>query len=158
MTGREHARLLGLFFWILTALQLGLVVLLGVFYLFVFGTVFSTVPRRPGEPGPEMILPIIIVVMAVIFLMTVAFSIPKLVAAYGLRNEKPWARVWAIVACCMSVMSVPFGTAVGVYGLVFLFGDQGKRYFEDPGFGKSLPEGYPEPAYVAPPVNSWRQQ
>jgi hypothetical protein len=158
MTGREHARLLGLLFWILTGLQLGLVVLIGLFYLFIFGTVFSSLPHRPGEPGPELILPILIVVMAAVFLMTVAFSVPKVVAAYGLRKEKPWARVWAIIACCMSVMSVPFGTAVGVYGLIFLFGEQGKQYFEGVESGRSLPEGYPQPAYQAPPVNSWRQQ
>jgi uncharacterized membrane protein len=157
MTGREHARLLGLFFWLLTGFQLAMVAALGIFYVFLFGTVFSNLPQRPGEPGPEFFLTILVVVMAFVFLTTLAFSIPKVVAAYGLRNEKPWARVWAIVACCMSVMSVPLGTAVGVYGLIFLFGDEGKRYFEQPDLGKSLPEGYPKPAYVAPPVNSWKQ-
>src|SRR5690242_16382113 len=133
MTGKEHARLLGLLFWILTGVQLGLVVLLGVFYLVLLGTILPGLPKRPGEPGPEFIIPIVVIVMAFVFMMTLAFSIPKLVAAYGLRNEKSWARVWAIVACCMSVMSVPFGTAVGVYGLIFIFGDEGKRYFESPG-------------------------
>ena len=154
MTGRDHAKLLGLLFWLLTGFQIAIVGLIGVFYVFFFGIIFSSMPHRPNDPPPEMFLPIMIFVVAILLISTLAFSIPKVVAGYGLRKEKSWARVWAIVACCMAVMSVPLGTAVGVYGLIFLLGDNGKAYFEDPNYGR-IGDGIG--ANIAAPVpNSWQ--
>ena len=154
MTGRDHAKLLGLLFWILTAFQLVIVGLIGIFYIFFFGIMFSQMPQGRDDPPPEIILPIIIVVVAFILLTTVAFAIPKIVAGYGLRKEKSWAKVWAIIACCMAVMNVPLGTAVGVYGLVFLFGENGKAYFDDPNYGRLA--GSTDTSVVAPAPNSWQ--
>lgn len=73
--------------------------------------------------------------------------IPKVIAGYGLRNDRSWAKIWAIVACCLAVLSIPFGTALGVYGFWFIFGDAGKNYFDNPnGFSQMPP----------PPPNSWQ--
>jgi hypothetical protein len=89
--------------------------------------------------------------MAFILGLTVLYSIPKAVAGYGLRKGKSWARIWAIVACIMACMSFPLGTAVGVYGLVFIFGDAGKAYFNSPQFGR-----FPNANVPPPPPNSWQ--
>lgn len=151
MTGRDHAKLLGLLFWLLTGFQVAIVGLIGIFYVFVFGIMFSTMPNDEKAPPPEMMIPIIIVVVGILLVSTVAFAIPKIIAGYGLRKQKSWARVWAIVACCMAVMSVPLGTAVGVYGLVFLLGENGKAYFDDPNYGRLGDEGF-----AAPAPNSWQ--
>jgi hypothetical protein len=151
MTGKEQAKLLGLFMWLLTGLQILIIALIGVFYAFVFGMVIVNSPRRANDPPPEMFAGILIVVMVVLLGMTLLFSVPKIVAGYGLRNEKSWAKAWAIVACVMACMSFPFGTAVGVYGLVFIFGDKGKAYFDNPSFGSFNPQSVPPP-----PPNSWQ--
>jgi hypothetical protein len=50
----------------------------------------------------------------------------------------------------MACMSFPLGTAVGVYGLVFIFGDNGKAYFDSPEYGR-----FPN-VNVPPPPNSWQ--
>ena len=95
---------------------------------------------------------ILMVVFVFVLAFTILFSIPKVVAGYGLRNEKPWARIWAIIASVMACMSFPFGTAIGVFGLVFLFGEEGKRYFESPDYGR-----LPLMAGInPPPPNSWQ--
>ena len=151
MTGRDQARLLGLFFWLLTGFQLLVIGLIGLLYIFIFGAVFATVPAKPGDPPPELVLTIVIAVVAILLVMTLLFAIPKIVAGYGLRHEKSWARIWTIIACCMAVMHFPLGTAVGVFGLVFMFGDTGRAYFENLGNGR-LSTG---PA-MAPPPNSWQ--
>lgn len=153
-TGKEQARLLGLLFWMYTGLQVFLLVGMGIIFLVFFGAIFSQVPQRPGEPGPEIMLPVMILVMAIALGTTLLFCIPKLVAGYGLRNGKSWARVWSIVACVMACMSFPLGTALGVYGLVFLFGDEGRRYFEGPDFGRLPMEA--NKAFPPPPPNSWQ--
>ena len=154
MTGREQARLLGLFFWIFTGLQIGFVVLFGLIYFVFLGAIFASIPHRPNEPGPELFLPIVLLVMIMVGVMTALFSIPKVVAGYGLRNEKSWGRVWGIIASIMACMSFPLGTALGVWGLLFLFGDDGKRYFESPDYGRvSIGSGQIVPP---PPPNSWQ--
>ncbi len=154
MTGRDQARLLGLFFWIFTGFQILIIAFIAIIYFVVFGAIIASVPHKPGEPGPEVILPILLVVMVIIGIMTAIFSIPKVVAGFGLRNEKSWARIWAIIACCMAVLSFPLGTALGVWGLIFLLGDDGKRYFENPSYGR-LGVGSNSMA-SPPPPNSWQ--
>ena len=156
MTGKEHARLLGLLFWLLTAFQLLLVGLIGVFYVFLFGFIFSMPQGRNPPPPPEVVLPIIVVVVAVILFMTLLMAVPKIVAGYGLRKEKSWAKVWAMIASIMACMNVPFGTAVGVYGLIFILGDNGKAYFDNPQYGE-LTNGM-ESVIREPVPNSWQQQ
>jgi len=151
MTAKEHAKLLGLFLWLLTGFQVFIIALVGILYLFIFGAVFATAEHKPNEPPPELIFGIIVVVMVVLGIMTALFSVPKVVAGYGLRKQKSWAKVWAIVACIMACMSFPFGTAVGVYGLVFIFGEQGKAYFDGPEFGR-----FPSANVNPPPPNSWQ--
>ena len=154
MTGQQHARLLGLFFWIFTGLNIALVGIIAIVYLSIFGFVFTQIPHKANEPDPAIMMTIMIVVFAFVFLFTILFSIPKIIAGYGLRTQKPWAKVWAIIACVMACMSFPLGTAMGVYGLVFLFGDEGKRYFDE------IERGQLQPANVlpisAPEPNSWQ--
>lgn len=152
MTGKEQARLLGLFFWLLTAFQVLTIGLLGLFYVFIFGAVIASAPRQHDGPPPEMFFGIIIFVMVILAVMTALFSIPKVVAGYGLRKEKSWAKIWAIIASIMACMAFPLGTAVGVYGLVFIFGDAGKAYFDGPSYGRDPGTSGAPP----PPPNSWK--
>lgn len=154
MTARQQANLLGILFWVFTAFNIVLVVGIALIYIAIFGFVFSQVPQRPGEPDPAIIIPILIVVFTFAVVFTILFSIPKIIAGYGLKREKPWARTWAIVASVMAAMSFPLGTAIGVFGLVFLFGEEGKRYFESPEYGKLDPARHAMP--VAPAPNSWQ--
>jgi len=154
MTAQEQARLLGMFFWVYTALQVFLTVAMGILFLVFFGAIFSQVPQRPGEPGPEVMFPIMIVVMVIVLGSTLLFAIPEVVAGYGLRNGKPWARVWSIIASCIALMSFPIGTALGVYGLVFLLSEDGRRYFESTEFTQFGTRG--NKAFPPPPPNSWQ--
>ena len=151
MSGQQHARLVGLLFWIFTGLNIALVAGIAALYVLV-GVALSGAPRDPGTPDPAFLMSIILVVFALALLLTILFSIPKIVAGYGLRRQKPWARVWAIVACVISCLSFPLGTAIGVYGLVFLFGDDGKRYFEEV---ERAQLGIGDPL-AAPVPDSWR--
>jgi len=163
MTGKEQARLLGLLFWLLTAFQLFLILIIGIIYAVFVGAILGTQPHRPNDPPPEIFIPIIIAVVAILCVMTFLFAIPKIVAGYGLRKEKPWARTWAIVASVMAAMHFPFGTAVGVYGLIFLFGDAGKAYFDGPKYGSLSPGFYTgipfdaQSSVHAPEPAGWRQ-
>lgn len=149
MTGKEHAKLLGLFLFIYEGFQIiGLLiaalVMVGMSGFMFFE--FSKMPQRHGDPPPEVFLGIMGVVFIVVIIINLLLMIPAFVAGYGLRNEKSWAKVWTIIACCLAILSFPLGTALGVYGLWFIFGDQGKAYFDNPNGSFNPP----------PPPNNWR--
>jgi hypothetical protein len=153
MNAHEKARLLGLLFWIYTAFNVLIVAAIAVIYIGLFGLIFSQTPQKAGDPPPELIMTILIVAFAIAFVFVILFSVPKIIAGYGLRKEKPWAWMWAVVASIMACMSFPFGTAIGVFGLIFLFSDEGKRYFNDPAYRSQLSgTGNVTP----PPANSWQ--
>ena len=152
MTGREQARLLGLLLWLLTGFQVFIILFIGLIYVVMFGAMFASAPRHANDPPPELIGGILIAIMGFLLIITALFSIPKVVAGFGLRKERSWAKIWAIIACIMACMSFPLGTAVGVYGLVFIFGDAGKAYFDNPNYGRIPTAAGAQP----PPPNSWQ--
>lgn len=153
MNAHDKSRLLGLFFWIYTAFNLLLVAGIAILYIAIFGVVFSQVPQKAGDPPPELIMTILVVAFTFALIFTVLFSVPKIIAGYGLRKEKPWARTWALVASVMACMSFPFGTAIGVFGLIFLLSEEGKMYFDSPAYRTQLANGQ----QVTPPApNSWQ--
>jgi|GEM_PF-688362 len=157
MTSKDKARLLGLLFWLFTAFNILIIVLIGIFYTAIFGLIaLNPASGDKDAPPPEIIIPIIAGIFIFLTVVTILFSIPKLVAGYGLRKQKPWARGWSIAASIMACMSFPIGTAVGVFGLVFLFSDEGKQYFGIPMYAQHQ---FPPPSEIdrqAPPPNSWR--
>ena len=149
MSANDKARLLGLLFWIFTAFNVFLIVAIAFVYVAFFGIVFSQQPQRAGDPPPELIMGIMAAIFVFVIFFTLLVSIPKIVAGYGLRKNKSWARTWAIVASIMTCMSFPLGTAIGVFGLVFLFSEEGKFYFDQQEYA----------GLFAPPVpaaNSWQ--
>jgi hypothetical protein len=153
MTAPDKARLLGLFFWLFTILNIVLIAVIGVVYVAIFGAVFAAAPHKASDPPPELIIPIIAGIFIFVLIFTALFSIPKIVAGFGLRKQRSWARTWAIIASIMCCLSFPIGTAIGVFGLVFLFSDEGKRYFDEISYGQ-LGQGYATPP--PPPPNSWQ--
>jgi hypothetical protein len=51
------------------------------------------------------------------------------IGGYGILNHKPWARILAIILCAMSLIKIPFGTALGVYGLWVMFSKETEGIF-----------------------------
>ena len=42
---------------------------------------------------------------------------PRIVTGWGLLERQSWARTLAIVLGCFNLLSMPFGTALGIYTL-----------------------------------------
>ena len=92
---------------------------------------------------------VFIAVIAFVLLFTAIFFLPQLLGGYKLYKERPNARIWGIVGSIFACISFPLGTAAGVYGMWFLFGDEGKRFY----LGGSQPELHALP----PTPGSWQQ-
>jgi hypothetical protein len=44
-------------------------------------------------------------------------SLPRLIAGIGLLNRRSWARILTIIVSGVGLFDVPFGLALGIYGL-----------------------------------------
>ena len=49
---------------------------------------------------------------------------PGFICGYGLITKKAWSRIIGIILSCFSLLSIPIGTAIGIYGLWILFKDE----------------------------------
>ena len=45
------------------------------------------------------------------------FAVPSVVSGIGLLTGKPWGPFLALVASALNLINIPFGTAIGIYGL-----------------------------------------
>ena len=66
-------------------------------------------------------------------------SIPGIIIGIGLVQIRPWARIAGIVLSALDLIHIPFGTALGVYGLWALLQPQTEALFT----GRPFPPAYP---------------
>jgi len=58
------------------------------------------------------------------------FSLPVVLAGYGLLTHRPWARILALILCFLNLLNIPLGTALGAYGFWVLLSSEGQRFYQ----------------------------
>ncbi|HLL74969.1 MAG TPA: hypothetical protein VK421_06860 [Pyrinomonadaceae bacterium] len=146
MTLEEHNKTLG----ILHIVYGGLHTLLMLLILGVMFFVFRAVGTEPNAPPAAFFL------MFAIFggFFALIYTVPSYVAGYAMLKRKPWARVAAIIAAVVEVMNVPFGTAIGIYALWFLFG-KGEAFYKGDALSSAPRASLGEPRHA--PNSEWFQ-
>ncbi len=144
MTGKEHNKLLSIFMLVHGGLQIFGVIIM----ILIYGGIGTAMLANARPDEEQMIGGIFIGVMLLIAFISLFFVIPQFVGGWKLLKEKTSARTWGIVACFLCLLSFPFGTAVGIYGLWFLFGEEGKIFY--------LSDGNMANNYPPPPPNNWQ--
>jgi Ca2+/H+ antiporter len=127
MTAKEHNKLIGIFLMIHGALQ----TLLVVFMVLIYGGLGAAMVVGGRQQEEQMVGAVFIGVMIIILFFSLLFILPQLLGGWKMLKENPKARNWGIVASIVALLSFPFGTAAGVYGLWFLFGEEGKQFYLD---------------------------
>jgi hypothetical protein len=122
---RDHVKVLAILHIIFGIL--GVVIGLGVFA--VMGGVAGIV-HLDGDEDAAQVAPLLGVVGGFVLLILLVLSVPGIVAGIGLLSFQPWARILTIVLSILDLLNIPFGTALGVYGLWVLFTAEGARLFE----------------------------
>jgi hypothetical protein len=61
----------------------------------------------------------------------VAGAVLGIIAGYGLIQREPWARMLAIIMGVISLLEMPFGTALGIYTLWVLLPAKSEREYHD---------------------------
>jgi hypothetical protein len=146
MTTEENNKTLG----ILHLVYGGLHALLVFVFMFILIPLFIGIGSsgRHGDAQGALFMTVFFSIFAFFGLV---FTIPSLVAGYGLLKRKSWAKVWSIIAGGVAGMSFPLGTALCVYTFWFLFSGGGKELYDDsaPRYGMNQPgtlHGAPQPA------------
>jgi len=145
MTAKDHNNLLGIFFMINGGIQL----LAGIFVALLYGGM-GTIFIASGREEQAAVGGIFLVLAIIVGLIVLAFGAFYVVTGLKLRKGASIARPLGIAASCLCLLGFPLGTALGVYGLWFLFGDLGKNFYA----GNTAPQNYYQPQ--PPPPSSWQ--
>ena len=116
---REHVRLVGILWMAYSALH----VVAGVVVIIVAHTIFGHVIHIPNGPPPEVTVwlrPLLSFVGWLILMKAAA----DFIAGWGLLQRQKWARIFALVVGFVALLSVPLGTALGIYTLWVLLPTQ----------------------------------
>ena len=152
MAPTDHNKALGILHIAYGGLSMFLMVMISIFMLGMFGVL--AVNQPPSEAMPMGLFAVLMVFMVLINLIIIA---PSFLAGYALLKRKTWARTMGIVGGIIAGMSFPFGTALCIYTLWFLFGEKGRSLYDRAAY--ALPPAPPvwasasrkqEPQYVPP--------
>jgi ABC-type polysaccharide/polyol phosphate export permease len=133
MTPADHNKTIGILHLVYGGFS---VAMMGVMVA-LFGSFFGLAGSAPSR-GDEPPVFLLAIMMSFMFVVYVVLAVPSFIGGYGLLKRKKWAKVMAIVAAIVAAMSFPFGTALCVYTLWFLFGEKGRSLYD-------------RPAYILPP-------
>lgn len=112
-----HVRLLGILWLAISAVRL----VPAVAILGMLQTNFDFLP-----PDVPSFVPHLISLFGIIFL---GVGLLGVAIGWGLLTWQPWARTAAIVFGCISLLELPFGTALGIYTLWALLPEQSRREY-----------------------------
>ena len=124
---RDHVRILAYLHIVFGSLG----IVAAVIVLFVFGGIAGIVgASNPGDPQAwHVAMPILGIVGLVISVFVLLLSLPGIIAGFGLLRFRPWARLLTIVLSALNLLSIPIGTALGIYGLWVLLQPETERLF-----------------------------
>ena len=89
--------------------------------LCVGGIVFSwVIPMAGNISGNDVAMRITSIIGDTLGTVLIIMSMPGFVGGIGLLKRKYWARILILVLCFLSLLSIPFGTALGIYGIWIL--------------------------------------
>ncbi|MGO9405309.1 MAG: hypothetical protein ACLPVW_17760 [Terriglobales bacterium] len=119
---REHVRLVAILWMAYSALHVVAGVVMIAVAQVIFGGVHGVI-HIPKGPPPEVTVwlrPLI----SFIGWMILAKAAAGFIAGWGLLQRQDWARTVALVVAFIALLSVPIGTALGIYTLWVLLPTQ----------------------------------
>lgn len=122
-TMRDHVRILGILHIVFGVLGL----LIALILLGVFGVGAMAIAMEGGSDAAAA--PIMGGIGLVVCGLVAVFSIPGIAAGFGLLKYRSWARILALVISALNILSVPIGTALGIYGFWVLLQNETEAMF-----------------------------
>ena len=123
---QTHVKVLGVLFIVLSGLGL----LVSLTMILAFGAAAGIVGANANAHDAAIALPIIGLAGTALVTFLLVLSLPGLVVGIGLLKFKSWARIAGIVLSALHLIHIPFGTALGVYGLWVLLNKESEPLFD----------------------------
>jgi hypothetical protein len=124
----DHVKILGILHVVYGILG----TLAGILVMVIFGGLAGLVSIAAHSGDALIAVPILGGIGAFIFVLLLALSLPGIVAGFGLIELRPWARMLTIILSALELVSVPLGTALGIYGLWVLLSPGAEQLFRQP--------------------------
>lgn len=122
---QKHVHLLAVLWFALSALNgLG-----GLVLLILGGTLFPHMREMQGVP-PDMPVGFLTALFSTLGILVLAKAACGFIAGVGLMRRDAWARTVALVLAFISLINIPFGTALGVYTLWVLLPSEAQGEYE----------------------------
>jgi len=131
-----HVKVLAVLYLVFSALG----ILLALMFFLAIGVVTGIVGTAADPSDARVAIPIICLAGTALACCFLALSVPGIVVGIGLLKLQPWARVLGIVVSALTLLHIPVGTVLGVYGLWVLFSHDTERLFAAPAATPSRPE------------------
>ena len=117
MTDKEKNKLAGIFLLV----HGGLSAFMYLAMLAFFALIFTADPNAPKF--------FFVFISLFILVIGSVFVLPQIIGGWKMYKEHPNAKNWGIAASIISCMNAPLGTAAGVFSLIFLFSEEGNRFY-----------------------------
>ncbi|HEX8290535.1 MAG TPA: hypothetical protein VF570_02190 [Pyrinomonadaceae bacterium] len=121
MTPQDHNKVIGIMHLIYGGFNALMMLIFVPFFLLMAGFI------RADPNAPPEVTAIFGFMGALMAFFALLFGVPPLLAGYAMLKRKGWAKKAGVIAACVEALSFPFGTALCVYTLWFLFG-QGESF------------------------------
>jgi hypothetical protein len=59
-------------------------------------------------------------------------GLPKILGGWGLLKGQEWGRILTLIVSFLSLLNIPFGTALGIYSIVILMNKETAAQFQKP--------------------------
>ena len=125
----NHVKVVGIL-WIVWG-ALGLLIGLLVASILIGAGLIAKI--EGGEPEALGILTIVATFITGLFLI---LSLPDIIVGIGILKHQQWGRILGFILAALNLLSIPFGTALGIYTLYVLLSPEGQAVFE----GKNVAE------------------
>ncbi len=133
----RHAQLLGIL-WIAYSAFVGIIsFFILAFFNHMLPIIIQSQPPHAGGPPPEMVFGFMRPMMHMISIFLLCKAAVGVVAGVGLLQRAEWSRILALIVGCISLISAPFGTAMGVYTLWVLLSPNADMEFRG-GHGRAV--------------------
>jgi hypothetical protein len=122
---QTHVKLLAILHIVFACLA----ILVGLGLFVMFGGLAAIVAVNESGSDAFAGMAVLGAIGTFLLVLLLVLSLPGLISGIGLLYLKPWAKILGLVVSALNLLSFPFGTALGIYGLWVLVNPETDRLF-----------------------------
>jgi hypothetical protein len=121
-----HKRVLSIIHIVRGVLMIMIFILIGTFFNALFPMIQDEI-KEDGDKIGIMVFDIIAMSMNAIFTFIIfLIPLPSIIGGIAVLNQKNWGFILLMISGCLSLLSFPIGTALGVY-TIWVFAEENKQ-------------------------------